>query len=87
MAKPKKKPQGDGAVAIHEPIVGSAAPQNTSDTTTAAAPDRDRIALRAYELYLARGGGDGAAMDDWLTAEQELGARSILDRPGPPTES
>jgi hypothetical protein len=36
--------------------------------------DRDRIALRAYELYLARGGTDGADFDDWLAAERELAA-------------
>lgn len=33
---------------------------------------RDRIALRAYELYLARGGADGGDFDDWLAAEREL---------------
>lgn len=32
----------------------------------------DRIAARAYELYLARGGEDGQAWDDWLAAEREL---------------
>ena len=47
------------------------APQKAGDTT-AATPDRNRVAMRAYELYLARGGGDGAALDDWLTAEREL---------------
>jgi hypothetical protein len=34
--------------------------------------DPDRVAQRAYELYLARGGGDGRALDDWLSAEREL---------------
>jgi hypothetical protein len=36
--------------------------------------DRDRIAMRAYELYLARGCADGGDFDDWLAAERELGA-------------
>jgi hypothetical protein len=58
MAKPAKK-NSNGA------------PQNSGDTT-AAMIDRDRLAQRAYELYLARGGQDGADLDDWLTAEQEL---------------
>jgi hypothetical protein len=31
-----------------------------------------RIALRAYELYLQRGGMDGHAEEDWLQAEQEI---------------
>ena len=30
------------------------------------------IAQRAYQLYLARGGEDGHALDDWLQAEREL---------------
>ena len=32
----------------------------------------DRVAQRAYELYLARGGGDGQDFEDWLAAEREL---------------
>ena len=35
-------------------------------------PDPDKIARRAYELYLARGGEHGRADDDWYTAEREL---------------
>jgi hypothetical protein len=31
-----------------------------------------RIALRAYELYLQRGGVDGHAEEDWLQAEREI---------------
>lgn len=34
----------------------------------------EAIARRAYELYQARGGTDGADMDDWLQAERELRA-------------
>ena len=47
------------------------APQSAGDTT-AAVPDRDRIAARAYELYVARGEAGGDAMEDWLAAEREL---------------
>lgn len=32
----------------------------------------DRIAQRAYELFLNRGGQDGGDLDDWLQAEREL---------------
>lgn len=32
----------------------------------------DRVAMRAYELYLARGASDGRDFDDWLTAEREV---------------
>lgn len=47
------------------------APHLTGDTT-AANPDREKLASRAYELYLERGGADGMDMDDWLEAEREL---------------
>jgi hypothetical protein len=73
MAKMRKKTVANGElqgdVTTLEPDFGS--PQAAGDTT-AAVPDRDRIATRAYELYLARGGGDGEALDDWLSAEREL---------------
>ena len=36
---------------------------------------RDRVAMRAYELYLQRGGADGGDFDDWLAAERELAGR------------
>lgn len=31
-----------------------------------------RIAMRAYELYLHRGGANGHAEEDWLQAEREI---------------
>ena len=43
--------------------------------TTAAplrAPTHEEIAMRSYELYLERGGGDGHDVEDWLQAEQQL---------------
>jgi Protein of unknown function (DUF2934) len=40
--------------------------------TSSSDSERERVAQRAYELYLARGGGDGQAMEDWLSAEREL---------------
>lgn len=65
-----------------------AAPQSTGDTT-AATLDRDRVAQRAYELYLARGCQEGQDLDDWLCAERELtgGQRTERDRgQGSPAE-
>ncbi len=35
-------------------------------------PTREQVAARAYELFLARGGGDGQDVDDWLQAERDL---------------
>jgi len=34
------------------------------------------IRLRAYELYLERGGRPGSETEDWLLAEREVRARS-----------
>jgi hypothetical protein len=54
-----------------EPEVGQGAPELTGKMTSPES-DRERVAQRAYELYLERGGVDGQDMDDWLSAEREL---------------
>ncbi len=36
------------------------------------APTQEEIALRAYEIYLERGGASGDALEDWTRAEREL---------------
>ena len=57
MAKPRKRQDGEkGRQGIH----GDNADYG------------DRVAQRAYELYLERGGADGQDFDDWLAAEREL---------------
>lgn len=33
---------------------------------------QERIAKRAYELYLERGCREGCALEDWVDAEQEI---------------
>ena len=35
-------------------------------------PTREEIELRAYEIYVERGGARGQEMEDWLQAEREL---------------
>jgi hypothetical protein len=35
-------------------------------------PTREQIALRAYEIYLERGGEPGRELEDWTRAEREL---------------
>jgi hypothetical protein len=37
-------------------------------------PSHDKVAERAYEFFLARGGTDGQDVEDWLRAEAELRA-------------
>ena len=36
------------------------------------APTPEEIRLRAFEIYIQRGGVDGCDLDDWLVAEREL---------------
>jgi hypothetical protein len=36
------------------------------------APTHDKIALRAYHIYLQRNGAPGSPFEDWKRAEQEL---------------
>jgi hypothetical protein len=43
--------------------------------TDVAHPAKAEIAMRAHEIYLARGGTGGSQLDDWLQAERELKAK------------
>jgi hypothetical protein len=40
------------------------------------APTHEQIAVRAYEIFLARGGEHGKPNDDWFQAERELTGHS-----------
>ena len=40
--------------------------------STRARPTEEEIAVRAYHIYLERGGAEGNPSDDWLQAEREL---------------
>ena len=59
-------------------------PSQSSDNSTSPEPQdyRDRVSMRAYELYLARGGRDGGDFDDWLAAEREIGSGNGHASPG-----
>ena len=64
--------------------------QNSSPTvkkpqTNGLHPTREEIALRAYHIYLERGGAPGNALEDWTRAERELLGKSSKPRgkPGP----
>ncbi len=43
-------------------------------------PTQEEIELRAYEIYLKRGGESGSALEDWLAAEKELSVSSRRTR-------
>lgn len=57
---------------------GKTAPRDGDaiQTPAVAEPRIERIARRAHELYEARGGTDGRALEDWLQAEREIDAES-----------
>jgi hypothetical protein len=41
----------------------------------------ERIARRAHEIYEARGGEHGKAIEDWLQAEREIDAEMEVPLP------
>ena len=51
---------------------GRALSKSATKTAAATLPLEERIRIRAYEIYLQRGGEDGSELDDWLQAEQEI---------------
>jgi hypothetical protein len=50
----------------------SATRPDKENTSAGQAPSHEQIRLRAYEIYLERGGFPGNELDDWLQAEHEL---------------
>jgi len=46
--------------------------EKPSPQTATGVPTREEIELRAYQIYVERGGSDGQDVEDWLHAEQEL---------------
>lgn len=59
----------------HEPDANE--PIKASDAPAGAELTHDAIAVRAYELYVARGCADGCDVDDWLQAERDLGSPEV----------
>ena len=50
----------------------SSLPATKKSSTAKTAPTHEEITLRAYEIYLERGGAPGDALEDWTRAEREL---------------
>jgi hypothetical protein len=69
MAKSSRRSQTDSDP-TQQQSESAASPAYSSSAT--GGYDRDRVASRAYELYMARGGGDGNDMEDWFAAEREV---------------
>jgi len=41
-------------------------------TNSVAMPTEDAVRIRAYQIYEARGRGEGQMLNDWLTAEAQI---------------
>jgi hypothetical protein len=50
----------------------SSSPKVSKSQTAKSQPTREEIALRAYYIYLERGGVPGNELEDWTLAEREL---------------
>lgn len=56
-----------------EQTISSVADRSSASPTDGSARVTENdIARRAYELYIARNGGHGHDVEDWLQAEREL---------------
>ena len=50
----------------------SAQQREAVNTSAVDSPCLEEIRIRAYEIYMERGGQTGHDLDDWLQAEREL---------------
>jgi hypothetical protein len=58
----------------------SSSPKVRKPRTTKTRPSHDEIALRAYQIFLERGGAPGNPLEDWTRAERELLANKTKPR-------
>jgi hypothetical protein len=73
MAKSSRRPPAGDS---RDSTPSESQPPSSAPSSSGSQYDRDRVAERAYELYRARGGSDGADMEDWLAAEREFSSDS-----------
>ena len=72
MAKSKRKNVDQPQVSDDLRSSESSANDSSQRVDQPANLDRNRVAQKAYDRYLSRGGSHGDDLDDWLQAEQEL---------------
>jgi Protein of unknown function (DUF2934) len=58
----------------------TSSPEVRKTRAATANPTTEAIALRAYQIYLERGGAPGNALEDWTRAERELLEKSSKPR-------
>ena len=54
----------------------SASPATQKPHAASHQPTQEEIALRAYHIYLQRGGAPGNELEDWMQAESQLAAEN-----------
>jgi hypothetical protein len=61
----------------------ASSPASKGPRPAAGQPTQEQIALRAYQIYLERGGAPGNELEDWARAEGELLAKNAKPRRKP----
>jgi Protein of unknown function (DUF2934) len=69
----RQKPMSSTQQSISDGKAHPAEP--SSPSRQVAPPTHEEIALRAYEIFVARGAGPGDDVSDWLLAEQDLSSK------------
>lgn len=60
---------------VSAPLEGKPPAPRRKPRTGKSSPTREEIQLRAYQIYLERGGAPGNELEDWMQAERELTGR------------
>jgi hypothetical protein len=64
-------------------VTGRTGTKQAAQSGAIGAISAEAIARRAYEIYEARGRTDGAQVDDWLRAEAQLSALTVMNAAEP----
>jgi len=64
----ESQPKGDTMAKTRE----SSSPSTQKPRTAKIQPTQEEIAVRAYQIYLKRGGTPGNEFEDWIQAERQL---------------
>lgn len=70
-ARPTRKKTTASATAPRRRVRPAVSKATPAAEVATAVPSEDEVRLRAYEIYVRRG-GQGDPLTDWLQAEQEL---------------
>ncbi len=66
---------GNGNGAVETAVIPEVVSQAVTGATQMSPNLDEQIRLRAYELYVQRGGNGGSPLQDWLKAKEEICGR------------